>query len=70
MGVEEALSQRPGRFHAGAVDPPRHTGHIAVLKIRLVPEPAGLAMIAAGACALLLLRRTVHSSSSRRDLEA
>ena len=70
MAVGEALSQRPGRFHAGAVDPPRHTGHIAILKIRLVPEPAGLAMIATGACALLLLQMRVHSSSSRRDFDA
>jgi hypothetical protein len=47
-----------------------HTGHIAILKIRLVPEPTGLATIAAGACALLMLRRRVQGSSSRRGFDA
>jgi hypothetical protein len=50
--------------------PFNHTGHIAVLKIQLVPEPNSLAMFAAGACALLLLRRVYHGSSSRRDFNA
>lgn len=44
-----------------------HTGHIAILKIRLVPEPTGVVMIIAGGCALALLNGTLHSSSSRRD---
>jgi hypothetical protein len=50
--------------------PFNHTGHIAILRIQLVPEPGGLAMIAAGACALLLLHRAFHGSSSRRDFTA
>ena len=52
------------------VRPFNHTGHIAILKIRLVPEPNALAMLAAGAGALVLLRRSFHSSSSRRDFNA
>jgi hypothetical protein len=50
--------------------PFNHTGHIAVLKIQLVPEPSGLAMLAAGAGALLLLHGVFHGSSSRRDFNA
>ncbi len=50
--------------------PFNHTGHIAILKIRLVPEPSALAMLGAGAGALVLLRRSFHSSSSRRDFNA
>ncbi len=50
--------------------PFNHTGHIAILRIQLVPEPGGLALIAAGACALLLLHRAFHGSSSRRDFTA
>jgi hypothetical protein len=50
--------------------PFNHTGHIAVLRIQLVPEPSGLAMFAAGVCALLLLHRAFHGSSSRRDFTA
>ncbi|MCH8890847.1 MAG: hypothetical protein IH827_07205 [Myxococcales bacterium] len=49
--------------------PFNHTGHIAILKIQLVPEPSGLAMFSAGVCALLLLQRSFHSSS-RRDFTA
>lgn len=49
--------------------PFNHTGHIAILKIQLVPEPSGLAMFSAGGCALLLLHRSFHSSS-RRDFTA
>jgi hypothetical protein len=47
--------------------PDNHTGHIAILKIRLVPEPTGVVMIAAGGCALALLYGRLHSSSFRRD---
>ena len=50
--------------------PFNHTGHIAILRIQLVPEPGGLAMIAAGVCALALLHRAFHGSSSRRDFTA
>jgi hypothetical protein len=50
--------------------PFNHTGHIAILRIQLVPEPGGLAMIAVGACALVLLHRAFHGSSSRRDFTA
>ena len=50
--------------------PFNHTGHIAVLKIQLVPEPSGLAMLAAGAGVLLLLHGVFHGSSSRRDFNA
>ncbi len=46
------------------------TGHIAILKIRLVPEPTGAVMIAVGGCALALLYRRFHSPSSRRDRSA
>jgi len=46
------------------------TGHIAILKIRLVPEPTSAVMIAAGGCALALLYRRFHSPSSRRDRSA
>jgi hypothetical protein len=50
--------------------PFNHTGHIAILKIQLVPEPTPLALLAAGAGALLLLHRLSHASSSRRDFGA
>ena len=50
--------------------PFNHTGHIAILKIQLVPEPSSLALFAAGAGALLLLHRVFHRSSSRRDFGA
>jgi hypothetical protein len=50
--------------------PFNHTGHIAILKIQLVPEPSSLALFAAGAGALLLLHRVFHGSSSRRDFGA
>jgi hypothetical protein len=50
--------------------PFNHTGQIAILRIQLVPEPSGLAMFAAGVCALLLLHRAFHGSSSRRDFDA
>lgn len=47
--------------------PSYHTGHIAILKIRLVPEPSSLAMFAAGVGALLLRHRTLRPCSFRRD---
>jgi hypothetical protein len=50
--------------------PFNHTGHIAVLKIQLVPEPSGLAMFAAGAGVLLLLHGAFHASPPRRDFTA
>jgi hypothetical protein len=50
--------------------PFNHTGHIAVLNIQLLPEPSSLAMLAAGAGALLLLHAVFHGSSSRRDFDA
>jgi len=50
--------------------PFNHTGHIAVLNIQLLPEPSSLAMLAAGAGALLLLHAVFHGSSSRRDFGA
>jgi hypothetical protein len=50
--------------------PFNHTGHIAILKIQLVPEPSSLAMLAAGVGALLLLHGVLHGSSSRRDFDA
>jgi len=50
--------------------PFNHTGHIAILKIQLVPEPSSLAMLAAGVGALLLLHGALHGSSSRRDFDA
>ena len=43
--------------------PFNHTGHIAVLQIQLVPEPSSLAMLAAGAAALLLLHWRFYASS-------
>ena len=45
-------------------------GHIAVLQIQLVPEPNSLAMLVAGAGALVLLHRRFHGSSSLRDFSA
>jgi len=50
--------------------PFNHTGHIGVIKIRLVPEPTRLAMFATGGFALLLLHRASLRSSSRRGFTA
>lgn len=64
-GVRNIQLVTPALTHwkRGHGRPFNHTGHIARLKIRLVPEPSGLVMFSAGVCALLLLQRSFHSSS-------
>jgi hypothetical protein len=71
-GVRKIQLVTPALTHwkRGHGRPINHTGHIAVLKIHLVPEPNRLAMLAAGVGALLLLHQRFHDSSSRRDFGA
>jgi hypothetical protein len=41
-----------------------HTGHIAILKIQIVPEPSALLLFAVGASALAVLRKVSRRGSS------
>ncbi|HEY5656229.1 MAG TPA: hypothetical protein VIY27_00420 [Myxococcota bacterium] len=58
-GVRNIQLVTPGLTHwkRGHGRPANHTGHIGILKIRLVPEPRSALLLVAGAAVLVLLHR-------------
>jgi len=61
-GVRNIQLVTPSLTHwkRGHGRPFNHTGHIGILELQIVPEPHGVLLLAAGAGALVMLRRIVR----------